>query len=181
MVSLLITLIRERQDKRSKRERFERAIVKELERAIKKVDGKIRWMEKPATRELIPNADPKHIVTIGKRDFYLGERETFHVALPFWTNSYCEIVASISSSAFDKFSDIVELLQEFETKFADMKLSFDCVIGDPKKMAAVLYEELKEIHAKIRVKSEALGIKLVYKTWLQESREEQTAAQKSML
>jgi len=137
--------------------KLERAVAKEILNAIKKVDQKVSWIERPVSREELPGADPNHFVTIGQRDYYLGEREKFHIPLPFWTGNSCEIILTISEQSYDKFSDMVQLLQEFETKFIEMKQAFDCSVGDSKIMAASAFEDLKAIYALII--SKAPGIK----------------------
>jgi len=145
IIGFLAATMKEWYERNEKRKRFELAIKIELEEAVDQIMDKMRWLE----REKTPN-DPAGIVSVDGRQMYLGEKEKFQVATPFWNNNYSEIVAVTSTEAYKQFSKAFKLLRKFESKFADMKLSFECHTGDPKTMAAAVYKDLKKIQTDLQ-------------------------------
>src|ERR1035437_6433826 len=132
----------------SKGKKFEIALQEEVNRAIRILDEKMSWLERPLPADIAEKFSDRVVVVDGKK-MYLGEKETFHVPMRFWSKNYAEIVFIISAKAFPKFSSLYDCLQRFEAKFADMKYSFECTDGDSKVMAAACYSDLKGIQKEI--------------------------------
>ena len=81
---------------------------------------------------------------------YLGEDEKFIIPLPFWKTNYKEIVSLLPNRTFLLFAEAFELVEMFETKTADMKLSFLGTVGNPKEMAAACYQDLLTVHRRLK-------------------------------
>lgn len=133
----------------AKRRRYEAAISLEFRRAVRMIDGKLSWLERPLPPSIV-EAVPNRIVLIDGVPIYLGEDEKFTITLPFWQTNFNEIVSLLPAKYFSSFASIAELVEMFEAKFSDMKLSFLGTVGNPSEMAAACYKDLLAIRRSIR-------------------------------
>ncbi len=128
----------------AKRRRYETAISLEFRRAVRMIDAKLSWLERPLPPSVV-EAVPNRIVRIDGAPLYLGEDEKFTIPLPFWQTNFNEIVSLLPAKSFSSFAATAELIEMFETKFSDMKLSFLGTVGNPSEMAAACYKDLLAI------------------------------------
>lgn len=133
----------------AKRRRYETAISLELRRAVRMIDAKLSWLERPLPPSIVA-AVPDRIVQIDEAYLYLGEDEKFTIPLPFWQTSYKEIVSLLPNKSFSSFAETAELVEMFEAKFSDMKLSFLGTVGNPGEMAAACYKDLLAIRQRLK-------------------------------
>lgn len=131
------------------RRRYETAISLELRRAVRMIDAKLSWLERPLPPSIVA-AVPDRIVQVNGASLYLGEDEKFTVPLPFWQTNYKEIVSLLPNKSFSAFAETAELVETFETKFSDMKLSFLGTVGNPGEMAAACYKDLLAIRQRLK-------------------------------
>ena len=131
------------------RRRYETAISLELRRAVRMIDTKLSWLERPLPPN-IAEAVPNRIVQIDGVSLYLGEDEKFTIPLPFWQTNYKEIVSLLPNKSFSSFAETAELVEMFEVKFSDMKLSFHGTVGNPGEMAAACYKDLLSIRQSLK-------------------------------
>lgn len=133
----------------AKRRRYETAISLEIRRAVRTIDAKLSWLERPLPPSIV-EAVPDRIVRIDGAPLYLGEDEKFTIPLPFWQANYKEIVSLLPNRSFSSFAEVAELVEMFETKFSDMKQSFLGTVGDPGEMAAACYKDLLAIRQRVK-------------------------------
>lgn len=133
----------------AKRRRYETAISLEFRRAVRMIDAKLAWIERPLPPSII-EAVPNRIVRISGAPLFLGEDETFTIPLPFWQTNFNEIVSLLPAKSFSSFAATAELIEMFETKFSDMKLSFLGSVGNPSEMAEACYKDLLAIRQRIK-------------------------------
>jgi len=134
----------------AKRRRYETAIAIELRRAARTIDGKLAWLGRPIPSN-IAEAIPDRIIPVEGRDLYLGEDERLSIPRPFWRTNYKEIVSVLSTRSYASFAEAFELVEMFEAKFNDMKLSFSGTVGDPRKMAEACYKDLLTINEQLKL------------------------------
>lgn len=133
----------------AKRRRYETVIGLEFRRAVRMIDTKLAWIERPLPPNII-EAVPDHIVRIGGMPLYLGEDEKLTIQLPFWQTNFNEIVSLLPTKSLSSFATTAELIEMFETKFSDMKLSFLGSVGNPGKMAEACYKDMLSIRQRIK-------------------------------
>jgi hypothetical protein len=133
----------------SKGKKFEIALQAELNRAIRTLDEKMSWLERPLPAGMVEKLSHR-IVAVDGKPLYLGEKEALRIPYQFWSKNYPEIVVIVSAKSFRRFSSLYDCLQRFETKFADMKYAFECSDGDSKVMALACYRDLKQIQKEIQ-------------------------------
>lgn len=131
------------------RRRYETAISLELRRAVRMIDAKLSWLERPLPPSIAETV-PNRIVQIDGTGLYLGEDEQLSVPLPFWQTNYKEIVSLLPDKSFSAFAETAELIEMFEAKFSDMKLSFLGTVGNPGEMAAACYKDLLAIRQRLK-------------------------------
>ena len=139
-----------------KRGRFEAAVGFELEKALRTMQEKMRWIKAPPP----PGVPPDDIVEIDGNALYLGQEEAFHLDLNFWQSNYRDIVEHLQSAAFIEYSETVDTMRQFEEKFAGMKRAFKGTIGDHKAMAAACYRDLTRL---LNSAEKTRGIKRAHK------------------
>ena len=132
----------------AKRRRYEAAISIEFRRAIRMIDVKLSWLERPLPPNVV-EAVPDRIVRIDGVPRYLGEDEKFTIPLPFWQTNFNEIVSLLPAKTFLSFAATAELVDMFEAKFFDMKSSFLGTVGNPGEMAAACYQDLRAIRRRL--------------------------------
>ena len=133
----------------AKRNRYETAISLELRRVVRMIDTKLAWLGRSLPPKVIESV-PDRIVHVDGHPLYLGEDEKFIIPLPFWKTNYKEIVSLLPNRTFLLFAEAFELVEMFETKTADMKLSFLGTVGNPKEMAAACYQDLLTVHRRLK-------------------------------
>lgn len=133
----------------AKRRRYETAISLELRRAVRMIDAKLSWLERPLPPSIVQSM-PNRVVQIDGARLYLGEDEKFTIPLPFWQTNYKEIVSLLPNKSFSSFAETAELIEMFEDKFSDMKLSFRGTVGNPSEMAAACFKDLLAIRQRLK-------------------------------
>lgn len=132
----------------AKRRRYETAISFEFRRAVRLIDAKLSWLQRPLPSGVVA-AVPDRLVRIDGAPLYLGEDEKFTLALPFWQTNFQEIVSLLPTDSFSSLAATAELIEMFETKFCDMKLSFLGTVGNPGEMAAACHKDLLAIQKRL--------------------------------
>jgi hypothetical protein len=125
--------------------RFANAVRQELAQAAERIHRKMVWLSRDVTAELT-GKDSKRIVECDGRSLFLGELETFEIALSFWQGNIRAIAEITDTATFDQICEQVALVRRFESKFKDMKAAFNFSDQNPKEMALVCYRELTALH-----------------------------------
>jgi hypothetical protein len=86
---------------------------------------------------------------------YLGEREEFAVPRMYWKAKYTEIVEAIKDEYFSEFYVMYRLVDRFEQKFREMKLTFETSLGKKDAMALACFGDLITIGEDLRIRLKA--------------------------
>jgi len=132
----------------TRRRSYEFGVAFELRKARTHIDEKMKWLSRPVPQEIAAKV-PSLMVSVDGRELYLGEEESFRISLPFWEGHYSDIIALMNTRRFRQFAYAFDLVQSFEVKFAQLKMSFRGSVGDPKLMATAVYRDLYEIKSKL--------------------------------
>ena len=129
--------------------RFENALEAEITEAKDSVRQKMLWVSRDH-REFMAKTAKSLVVEFDNKLLYLGEDEDFSVSLPFWEHSMRDIVEVVPTRSFNRMCQDVILLRNFVSKFREMKLAFKIGGGDAKKMALACYQDLVELHKRLK-------------------------------
>lgn len=124
--------------------RMASALDRELLEVAKEIKEKLEWVSRDVSKHL-DEVDPERTVVSEGIHLYLGEREKFVVLRPYWKAEYVKIAESIDNKDFSDFYVMYRLVDSFEKKFHEMKLTFETSIGNKDVMALACFKDLKKI------------------------------------
>lgn len=125
------------------------ALDHELSEVTTEIEKKLKWLGRNV-EEHLKEVDQDRIVEVDGIHLYLGEREEFQVPRPYWRAKYTEIAEAISDKDFSDFYKMYRLVDDFEQKFRDMKLTFETSIGKKDVMARQCFKDLQTIDEEIK-------------------------------
>jgi hypothetical protein len=137
---------------RSKRvRRIKSAVMRELSEVTADIEAKMAWVGRDVPGDL-EETDASRIVELDGRRLYLGEREKFEVSRAYWNSKYTQIAEEIGNRDFSDFYAMHRLVDRFERKFAEMKLTFEISVGKNNVMGRACFFDLKRISEELRDK-----------------------------
>jgi len=128
--NLLALFITDQQRKRQSH-RIVGALSRELEEVCKDIQRKMIWLRRPVGGVSLTEVDQDRVVQVGEKLLYLGEREEFTVARPYWKKKYTDAVDVIDKDDYEFFYVGYRRVDRFQQKFKDLKLTFDTNRGCP--------------------------------------------------
>jgi hypothetical protein len=128
--------------------RMKSAALQELHFANRKISEKIRWMGRDVRKHL-KEVDKKGVVKYGDKLLFLGEKETFKVPHAYWEKKYLDMIEIIPEEVFSELFKAHQLVMDFQSKFEDLKTTFETPYGNKETMAAFCYRDLIEIGEKL--------------------------------
>ncbi len=138
-------------DRVTRARRIVSALNRELSEVTAEIESKLQWVDRDVTGHL-KEVDKDRIIVANGKQLYLGEREKFTVPRIYWKAKYTEIAEAISDSDFSDFYVMYRLVDNFEQKFREMKLTFETSLGKKEEMALVCFNDLKAIAKELRKK-----------------------------
>ena|SRR5271157_5804044 len=120
------------------------ALDRELLEVTTEIQKKMAWVSRDISK-LLNEVDKDRIVEANGIYLYLGEREEFLVPRDYWKAKYTEIAEAISDKDFSDFYVMYRMVDRFEHKFREMKLTFDTTSGKKDVMALACFNDLTVI------------------------------------
>lgn len=125
------------------------ALDRELSEVTAEIEKKLAWVGRNVSKHL-DEVDQKRIVVSKGIRLYLGEREEFVVPRAYWKAKYAEIAEAINDKDFSDFYVMYRLVDRFEQKFHEMKLTFETSLGKKDVMALACFDDLMAISKDLR-------------------------------
>lgn len=127
------------------------ALRSELLAVSNDIQEKIVWLKRDVKAFDLKEPDSDRIVVRDGKLLYLGEREEFTVARPYWLLKYTDAAELIDPEQFSSFYQMYRLVDKFEQRFKELKHTFDLpALGSKKDMAIWILEDLTRINADLR-------------------------------
>lgn len=130
-------------------QRIRSALIRELLEVTSEIEKKLTWVGRDVSNHLNEVDQDRTIVRNSIR-LYLGEREEFAVPRGYWKAKYTEIAEIIPDKDFSDFYVMYRLVERFEQKFREMKLTFECSTGKKDVMALACFDDLTAICKDLR-------------------------------
>jgi transcription initiation factor IIE alpha subunit len=128
-------------DRSRRAHRIISALNRELSEVNIEMKEKLVWIGRDVSEHL-NEVDQERIVEFEGIRLYLGEREEFAVPRMYWKAKYTEIVEAIKDEYFSEFYVMYRLVDRFEQKFREMKLTFETSLGKKDAMALACFGDL---------------------------------------
>jgi hypothetical protein len=125
------------------------ALKLELMEVSSEIEEKLKWVGRDVSEHLNEVDQERFVESKGIR-LYLGEREEFVVPRAYWKAKYTEIVEAIGDKDFSEFFRMYRLVDKFEQKFVEMKMTFETSLGRKDVMALAVFEDLVAISAELK-------------------------------
>ncbi|MGD0733235.1 MAG: hypothetical protein ABR956_18365, partial [Terracidiphilus sp.] len=133
-------------DRSMRARRMVAALKLELMEVSSEIEEKLKWVGRDVSEHLNEVDQERFVESKGIR-LYLGEREEFVVPRAYWKAKYTEIVEAIGDKDFSEFFRMYRLVDKFEQKFVEMKMTFETSLGRKDVMALAVFEDLVAISA----------------------------------
>lgn len=127
------------------------ALERELSEVTVEIEKKLAWVGRNVSGHL-DEVDQERIVESRGVRLYLGEREKFVVPRAYWQAKYTEIAEAINDKDFSDFYVMHRLIDRFEQKFHEMKMTFETPLGKKDVMALACLDDLVSISNDLRCK-----------------------------
>ncbi|HLJ87626.1 MAG TPA: hypothetical protein VKZ53_12450 [Candidatus Angelobacter sp.] len=139
-------------DRQRRGRRISAALARELREVNSDIQEKLDWLRRRIHPDELGEADSERILEVDGVLRYLGEREEFTAARPYWQVKYTEVVEAVSDEKFSRIHEMYRLVDRFEEKFKELKLTFKTNLGDKCKMATRIFHDLERIGAQLNSK-----------------------------
>ena len=136
-------------DRARRAHRMVSALDRELSEVSAEIEKKLAWVGRNISEHL-DEVDQERIVESKGRRLYLGEREEFVVPRAYWKAKYTEIAEAINDEDYSDFYVMYRLVDRFEEKFREMKLTFETSLGKKDVMALACFDDLMAISKDLR-------------------------------
>jgi len=143
-------------DRTRRAHRIVSALNRELIEVTSDIEKKLEWIGRDVPEHL-NEVDPDRFVESKGVRMYLGEREEFTVSRAYWKAKYTEIAEAISDKDFSNFYGMHRLVDRFEQKFHEMKMTFETTLGKKNVMALACFEDLTLIGAELKCRMKKAG------------------------
>jgi hypothetical protein len=138
-------------DKTRRAHRIVAALDRELTEVTAEIERKLEWIGRDVSNYL-KEVDCERVIEAKGIRLYLGEREEFEVPRAYWKSKYTDIAEAISDSDFSDFYVMYRLVDRFEKKFHEMKMTFETSLGQKDVMALACFDDLTEICKELKSK-----------------------------
>jgi hypothetical protein len=136
-------------DRTRRAQRIVAALDRELSEVIAEIERKLEWIGRDVSIYL-KEVDSERVIDAKGIRLYLGEREEFEVPRAYWKAKYTDIAEAISDRDFSDFYVMYRLVDRFEKKFHDMKMTFETSLGKKDVMALACFDDLTAICKELR-------------------------------
>ncbi len=136
-------------DRATRARRIVSALSRELSEATVEIERKLAWVGRDVSTHMIEVDQERVVKTRGIR-LYLGEREVFTVPREYWKAKYTEIAEAINDKDFSFFYGMYRLIDRFEQKFHEMKMTYETSLGKKDVMALACFDDLTSIAKELR-------------------------------
>lgn len=136
-------------DRTTRARRIVSALNRELTEATVEIERKLAWVGRDVST-FLSEVDQDRIVESNGVHLYLGEREVFAVPREYWKAKYTEIAEAIKDKDFSFFYGMYRLIDRFEQKFHEMKVTFETPLGKKDVMALACFDDLTSISKELR-------------------------------
>jgi hypothetical protein len=131
-------------DRATRARRIVSALNRELSEATAEIERKLAWVGRDVSTHL-SEVDRERVIEARGIHLYLGERETFEVPRLYWKAKYTEIAEAINDKDYSFFYKMYRLIDRFEQKFHEMKVTFESPLGKKESMALACWGDLNDI------------------------------------
>jgi hypothetical protein len=132
------------------------ALSRELIEVTSEIEKKLEWIGRDVSEHLNEVDQDRFVESKGVR-MYLGEREEFAVPRAYWKAKYTEIAEAISDKDFSNFYVMHRLVDRFEQKFHEMKLTFESSLGKKDVMALACFEDMMVIGTELKLRMKKIA------------------------
>ena len=143
-------------DRARRAHRIVSALSRELIEVTSEIEKKLEWIGRDVSEHLNEVDQDRFVESKGVR-MYLGEREEFAVPRAYWKAKYTEIAEAISDKDFSNFYVMHRLVDRFEQKFHEMKLTFESSLGKKDVMALACFEDMMVIGTELKLRMKKIA------------------------